>query len=279
MAIRTVTTIVTDESADAPVLAAAAALARSHDAHLDLFCVAVDLVPMEAVAVGAVPVVSQRSFGEARARAEAMARSVERRLPGDLRSAVEPVALPSLGLAERLARLARFSDLAVTGRAHGPGRSTLAQAITESLLFGTATPVLVVPDAGGVFDRPWERVALAWNDGDEALRAARAALPLLTGARMVDIVIVDPPAEAPDRGEPGGALSLWLSRHGVRAEVSVLARTAPRTSEILTRFAREKGAEALVMGAYGHSRLREAFLGGATREMLTEVPLPLVMAR
>jgi nucleotide-binding universal stress UspA family protein len=95
----------------------------------------------------------------------------------------------------------------------------------------------------------------------------------------VDIAIIDPPLHAADRSDPGGELSLWLARHGVKAEVAVLARSQPRISDILLRFAQDKGSDALVMGAYGHSRLREAVLGGATRDMLRAVPLPVLMAR
>jgi nucleotide-binding universal stress UspA family protein len=110
------------------------------------------------------------------------------------------------------------------------------------------------------------------------MRAARGALLFLKAAERVDIAIVDPPLHAADRSDPGGDLSLWLARHGVKAEVAVLARTQPRIADILTRFASEKGCEAIAMGAYGHSRLREAMLGGATRDMLAQVPMPLIMA-
>jgi len=119
---------------------------------------------------------------------------------------------------------------------------------------------------------------VAWNDGDEALHAARAALPSLKAAQSVDIAIVDPPTHAHDRTDPGGALCLWLARHGVRAEISVLAKTEPRVSDVLARFCRDRGCEAVVMGAFGHSRLREAILGGTTRGMLASVPLPLLLA-
>jgi nucleotide-binding universal stress UspA family protein len=69
-----------------------------------------------------------------------------------------------------------------------------------------------------------------------------------------------------------------LSRHGVRAEVSVLAKTMPRVCDILTRHARDIDADLLVMGAYGHSRFRESILGGATRNMLEMAQIPVFMA-
>ena len=70
-----------------------------------------------------------------------------------------------------------------------------------------------------------------------------------------------------------------LTRHGVRAEIAVLARTAPAISDELIRRATEINAEMIVMGAYGHSRFREAILGGATRNMLEKTNVPVFMAR
>jgi nucleotide-binding universal stress UspA family protein len=69
-----------------------------------------------------------------------------------------------------------------------------------------------------------------------------------------------------------------LARHGVNCEVSVLAKTLPRTSDTLLRHARDKNAQMIVMGAYGHSRFRESILGGATRNMLEMAELPVLMA-
>ena len=64
----------------------------------------------------------------------------------------------------------------------------------------------------------------------------------------------------------------------MKAEISVLAKTEPRVADVLVRFCQDRGCEAVVMGAYGHSRLREAILGGTTRAMLSGVPLPLLLA-
>ena len=110
------------------------------------------------------------------------------------------------------------------------------------------------------------------------MAATRAALPLLKGADLVDITVVDPPPHGPERSDPGGLLCQMLVRHGVRAEVSVLARSLPRVSEVLARHATDQNADLLVMGAYGHSRFREAILGGATRNMLEQAELPVLMA-
>ncbi len=119
---------------------------------------------------------------------------------------------------------------------------------------------------------------MAWNESVEALAAIRAAMPLLEAAELVNIAIIDPPSHAPDRSDPGGALAEMLARHGITADVSVIARTMPRISDVLARHAADQEADMLVMGAYGHSRLREAILGGATRNMLEQADRPVLMA-
>ena len=92
------------------------------------------------------------------------------------------------------------------------------------------------------------------------------------------MTVVDPPSRGPERSDPGGLLCQFLVRHGVKAQVSVLAKTMPKISDVLARHALEQGCDMMVMGAYGHSRLREAVLGGATRAVLESSAIPVLMA-
>ena len=94
----------------------------------------------------------------------------------------------------------------------------------------------------------------------------------------MNITIIDPPTHGPERSDPGGALSQWLSRQGVHSEISVLAKTMPRVADVLARHANDIGADLVVMGAYGHSRFREAILGGATRHTLETSEVPVFLA-
>jgi nucleotide-binding universal stress UspA family protein len=277
--LKTLSLVLTDESRDAPALRAAAALARREDAHLGVTALGVEPWALEAMPMASAQIVVESGRAEAQARAEALALWARAELPSDLRASIEPLTVIGLGLAAAVAQRARFSDLCVAPRPYGANRDPLGPAVPEALRVGTGAPGLFVPDRDLDWSRPFRRIALAWNDGDEALAAARAALPFLRRADRVDIAIIDPPPHAADRSDPGGDLSLWLARQGVRAEIAVLSRSQPRIGDILMRFAQDRGAEALVMGAYGHSRLREAVLGGATRDLLREVPLPLLMAR
>ncbi len=277
--LKTLSLVLTDEARDRPVLQAAAALAAREDAHLDVLALGLEPVPLEALPMASAQIIVETGRSEAQARAEALAGWAGARLPQDLRLSIEAHLAMGLGLLAAVGRAARFADLSLAGRPYGPGRDSLAAPLAEALLFGTAAPVLFVPDHEVDWFRPFRRIALAWNGSDQALAAARAALPFLKAAGRADIVMIDPPAHAADRSDPGGDVSLWLARHGVRAEISVLARSQPRIADILLRFAQDRGCDALVMGAYGHSRLREAVLGGVTRDMLAALPLPVLMAR
>ena len=157
--------------------------------------------------------------------------------------------------------------------------STMQEVIdlTAGALFDGDTPVLVVPDKGDPMPRP-KTVVIAWNQSRESLVAARRAMPFLRRADMVQIVVIDPPAHGSAPSHPGGLLCQLLVRHGVHAEVSVLAKTLPRVSEVLARQVLDVDADLLIMGAYGHSRFREAILGGATRDMLEHAEVPVFLA-
>ena len=144
-------------------------------------------------------------------------------------------------------------------------------------MFEGRTPVLIVPDEAEVARLP-KSALLCWNESAESLTAIKASLPLLAEADAVHICVIDPPVHGPNRSDPGGMLAAWLARHDIRAEIDVVARTLPRISDVIRRQAEDIGAELIVMGAYGHSRFREAILGGATRNMLEDTNIPVFMA-
>lgn len=278
MAYKSILTIVTDAAAAARQVDAAVAIARREDAHLDVLCIGIDRTQTGYYYAGATAIISQETFEQARNdAAEAEAAIRERLEREDIRWAVDTSVAQVGALNGPVAMLARFADLVVLQKPYGTNGSQAAETILESALFDGRAPVLVLPESGAeaAFGK---RIVLAWNQSDEALVTVRAALPLLKAAAHVDITIIDPPTHGPERSDPGGMLSQLLVRHGVRAEVSVLARTLPRVSEVLSRHARDINADLIVMGAYGHSRFREAILGGATRDMLEMAEVPVFMA-
>jgi nucleotide-binding universal stress UspA family protein len=178
-----------------------------------------------------------------------------------------------------VAQRARFADLVVLPRPYGEGKGAESEAVIEAAMFEGKAPVLVLPEKGlGEHVVP-KRIVVAWNQSAEAMTATRMALPFLKSADAVDITVIDPPPHGAERSDPGGLLCQMLVRHGVHAEVSVLARSLPRVSDVLARHVLDENADMLVMGAYGHSRFREAILGGATRNMLEQATVPVLMAR
>jgi nucleotide-binding universal stress UspA family protein len=279
MAYKTIAVIMTDAEGDAPALHAAITLAQRDGAHLDVHCLGIDPARFDAMPVGATAVLLEMDASAARERAEALLSAAQAAVPREMeRVSMQSLVIPNLGLNAAVARLARYADLTVATRPYGPGQTALAVAVVEAELFGSGAPVLLVPPARIDLREPFRRPLIAWNETEESLRAIRQSLPVLKTATHVDVVIIDPPSHSPERSDPGGGVSVMLSRHGVKTEVSVLAQTMPRVSDVLLRFAREHGNDVIIMGAYGHSRFRESLIGGATREMLDGSPIPLLMA-
>jgi len=280
MAYKSITTVVTAADEAAGTLAAAARIAVALDAHLDILALGVDRTQVGYSYIGGgamlLQVAMERAEQDARAAEEAVRKAAADQ-PMNLRWSVESAVAQIGALNDLVALKARFSDLVVLPRPYGKGRGPEAEAVIEAAMFEGQTPVLVVPAADAVMVPP-QRVVIGWNQSREAMVAVRAALPFLTRAQRVDIAVIDPAQHGPERSDPGGMLCQMLVRHGVKAEVSVLARSMPRISDVLARHMRDMDADMLVMGAYGHSRFREAILGGATRNMLEQTEVPVLMA-
>jgi len=176
---------------------------------------------------------------------------------------------------------ARYADLTVLGQADpaggvdSPGN---AAAVVEEVLFTSGRPVLLVPFAGH-FEAVGKRVLIGWNASREAARAVNDALPLLAQAELVMVLAVNPRRGLGGHGDqPGADIALHLARHGVRVEVQHAVAPEIGEADVLLNTAADKGADLLVMGAYGHSRLRELVLGGVTRSLLRQMTIPLLMA-
>ncbi len=165
----------------------------------------------------------------------------------------------------------RLADLVLVARPSaedgGAGTRTL-----EAALFDTGRPVLLVPPgAGGPLGA---KVALAWNGSREAARAVGAALPFLSKAGRVVILT----GRRSDGDTRPSRLAGYLALHGIDAETWAFAPKQDAIGTELLIEAAEAGADMLVMGAYGHSRLREFILGGATRRVVAEAAIPVLMA-
>lgn len=178
----------------------------------------------------------------------------------------------------QLGELACYADLVLIG-GRALADEDLRKAALEGALFQSPVPVLIAPKDHVASLQP-QRVLLAWDSGLEAGRAVRAALELLVGADSVHIVMVDPEASPAENGEdPGADIAAYLAKHDAEAVVEVLASGGLATGEVLRRHADDIAADLIVMGAYGHSRLRQRIFGGVTRSMIEETRLPVLLAR
>ena len=281
MAYKSLLTICADPVRAPQTFATAASLAIAQDGHLDVLALGVDRAQLGYSYVGASAIVMQAAQENATAdvkAVEAAIRTAAEAAGPSLRWSSEGAVAMIGGLAELIALRSRFADLVVLAKPYGEKHGDEEEAIVESAMFEGQAPVLVLPDAALDATNIGKRIVIAWNQSREALNAIRRALPFLKHANQVWITIIDPPQHGAERSDPGGALCQMLVRHGVKAEVSVLARTMPRISDVLARHCRDVDADMLVMGAYGHSRFREAILGGATRHMLENTNVPVFMA-
>ena len=278
MAYKSLLTVMTDTKQSGAALAQLTALAEAQDAHAEALCLGVDRSQTGYYYAGANALILQEALSRANTEAEevlAFAKDILGKT--GIRWSAESGVSQIADIGRHVAHRARFSDLVVLPQPYGQDRSAEAEPIIEAAMFEGHAPVLITPDDVDPFDRPGT-ILIGWNESVEAMRAIRRALPFLTQADLVRIVVIDPPRHGPDRSDPGGMLSQMLARHGVKCEIDVLSKTMTRVSDILNRHAADTEADMIVMGAYGHSRFREAILGGATRNMLEQSPVPVFLA-
>ncbi len=171
---------------------------------------------------------------------------------------------------------ARYADLIVIGQSDRSDGSNMAADFPERLVLAAGRPVLILPSVGS-FATIGKRILVAWNAGREATRAVTDAIPMLRLADNVNVMAVNP-----KRGEhgnvPGADIGLYLARHGVRVEVKTdHGAEIDVGNELLSRAA-DLDADLIVMGGYGHSRLKEWALGGATRIILESMTVPVLMS-
>ncbi|MFX0546763.1 universal stress protein [Roseovarius sp. S1116L3] len=148
----------------------------------------------------------------------------------------------------------------------------------HGVLFQSSTAVILNPGAAPKALRP-ERVFISWDTSIPAARAVHAALPLLTGAEEVTVGIFDPVESADRFGEnPGSDVARWLSHHGCHVTVQSYPSGGAEIGERIRARSAEMGADLVVMGAFGHSRMRQAVFGGTTRSVVEQTEFPVLLA-
>jgi nucleotide-binding universal stress UspA family protein len=182
----------------------------------------------------------------------------------------------SLGSAATLfGRLARRFDLAVVGQVD-PQRTMPDDLLIEAALFESGRPVVVVPyiQKDGL---KLDRVLVCWDGNRSAARAIADALPLLKHGKTIEIVMVASGGGKTDE-LPGVDLGEHLARHGLKVVVKQLVAADVNVANTILSYAADSAADFIVMGGYGHSRLREFVLGGATRGILASMTIPVLMS-
>jgi nucleotide-binding universal stress UspA family protein len=169
---------------------------------------------------------------------------------------------------------ARHYDLSVVGQAR-PDSEMPEELIIHGALFGSGRPVLVVPYIQQI-GLKLDRVMVCWDGSRNAARAIADAMPVLKRAGTIDVVTVEPRER---RNELAGAeIAQHLARHGLKVELRPLVAPDTDVPNTILSYAADSDTDFIVMGGYGHSRLREFILGGATHGMLESMTVPTLMA-
>lgn len=176
---------------------------------------------------------------------------------------------------DALAREARSADLIVIGQDTGKGDAYNALDPARVIL-RAGRPVLVVP--AGVSSLRADHVVIGWKETREARRVVQDALPFLRKAMRVNIVEYCASDKKETTWQHVDDVARFLSRHEIAADAEVFIRSDDSDSTQLLQYAKDRGADLLVTGAYGHSRLGEWIFGGMTRDLLTSSPLCCLMS-
>jgi len=179
------------------------------------------------------------------------------------------------GAGDKFARMARRFDLAIVGQAE-PEISSMEQIIAETTLFESGRPLMMVPY---IQKAPFkaENVMICWDGSRTAARAVADAIPIIRNSGRVEIVMV-----ATERGKQdeidGADIGQHLARHGLKVNVHRISGAGIDVGDALLSHAADSGADFMVMGGYGHSRLREFVLGGVTRSIFESMTVPVLIS-
>ncbi len=274
--IRDIVVNLSDGGGARPAADYAVSVAAAFDAHLAGIAFLYDsIVPVS----GAGYIPAELVEAQERDNVAAAKTAIDRFVAASTRAGVaaEPLTLSAsfAGVGDQFGRIARRFDLAIVGQAE-PETSAVEEVIIEGALFGSGRPVIVVPYIQKA-PLKLERVMVTWDGGRTAARAIADAMPLLERAGRVEVVII-----ANERGKQdeieGADMAQHLARHGLNVDVKRTVAGDVDVADVLLSHAADAGTDFIVMGGYGHSRLREFVLGGVTRSILRSMTAPVLMS-
>ncbi|GAA0779125.1 universal stress protein [Roseibium denhamense] len=170
----------------------------------------------------------------------------------------------------------RPTDLVVIGQANPDKPEPMREILIETILFESGAPVLLVPYIGSKTFQP-KNVLIGWDGSSTATRAIHAALPVLEKADQITVLVIEKKASK-DGGQPGADVANYLARHNMNVTVNVVTNPQTGIADTVLNHVSDNSNDLIVMGGYGHSRMREFLFGGATREILESMTIPVLMA-
>jgi nucleotide-binding universal stress UspA family protein len=181
-------------------------------------------------------------------------------------------------LSSELGVHAYYADLVLIARPEPAGQTAGPAGLAESLVLSSGRPIIVFPPRGAV--PQVRRILVGWNATRESIRAVADALPLLVKAAAVEVLVGDHQRHPDGHGQESGAdIARHLALHGAHVEVRRMSLEGEDEGRLLLSEAAAFGADLLVMGAYGHTHLREWMFGSVTRTVLYQASLPVLMSR
>ena len=254
----------------------AISLADAFEAHV--LGVAFSFEPViPGIVMGGIPpefIESQRAESDKRARA-AVARFEHAAKLAGVSAETRIISASISGAADELGRLARRFDMVVVGQAEGD-KAMPDEVVDEGVLFESGRPVIFVPYIQKI-GLKLDRVMVCWDGSRAATRAVADSIPLLQKAKMVEIVLVTTKGFKADEA-PGADLAKHLARHALDVNLKRITSPDIDIASTVLSYAADSNADFIVMGGYGHSRLREFILGGATRGILESMTVPVLMS-
>lgn len=280
MTYKTILVNLNDLERNAALVASAAELARDFDAHLQGVYIIPAIEIYGGIGFTDAPLIfegNRELFREAEKSVRELFHTAANK--AGIRFSIEVIDSASPDITGHVIDRARRSDIVIVNQPPAKSGDVVAgREFIERILLSTGRPTLLLPRDGRT-TLAADLVIVGWNGRREAARAAFDAIPLLKRAKKVEIVWVDPEMEYPHPGSgPGAELAASLERHGINAAIKALSTGGREVGEALMTRVADSGAELLVMGAYGHSRLSELILGGATRSVLSEMKCPVLFS-
>ncbi len=275
MAMKDILTI-SDLAGSQPASKYALELGRQYDAHVTGLAIAFEPV-VPAFAAAPMPVdYLEAAHEQAVAAAKECQKQFEEmaRLAGT-KSETRIAEVLTGGPLEGVLKHCRCTDLVVVGQTNPDSPEPMRELLIETILFESGVPVLIVPYIGVPDDNP-NNVVIAWDGSSTATRAVHAAVPLLDKSDKITVLVVE--KKPSGAGQPGADIATYLARHGLDVTIEVITNPQTGIADTLLNHVSDHGNDLVVMGGYGHSRMREFLFGGATREILGAMTVPVLMA-